>query len=586
MVNVLKLMKFRDAFRAEVQLLLFPRMLRWPDDAFSVIDDPTPGLTRVLVAPVFNGNNRRQQRDELRCFAATADRQFAALVTVSISDPNDLDSSSVWQCICDQVEIERALMREMPNDWSMQAPVDCLAGWCNPVAWFDYTATDPIHPLAKIMTERMREGPVFNEQELMDAEADAQLHVEHLIKEGVGRVLNAMDPVLSALFLARPHLPMAVVHGLITLARQHSSDAAFQFVMQALKTEAISLLDLARTAPVNANGRTVLEVICNGLSLPRALQSMGISKAAHRRTIRGAKRDPTSDNGVSGFSELPLSGRNWGITIGLAKQLPFKLWPKGQIQWAEFIAVVMFIHNLPLGDKILARLLRWCASSHYADCRLRLTLLLKQAQALTTAADKLGGVELSTEAALWIALNMAPINERRSDPLKQVQYALDTREVGRTVTELAIFTGVNLDLWVADLFEAHPGVPCTFQTDPKIDVRPLRTLRDIVDHGCDSGTCLEHEAIAIQYAACGVALYAARDAQGELVGTLGLRLKDDELHPAVNVTQVTGMFNETASPSLYKCAMRLAKAFSADSLSDWKMFVAQTDKFRQAAGAG
>jgi hypothetical protein len=113
----------------------------------------------------------------------------------------------------------------------------------------------------------------------------------------------------------------------------------------------------------------------------------------------------------------------------------------------------------------------------------------------------------------------------------------------------------------------------------------MRTFREIVDHGCDSGTCLQNGAIAIQYAACGVALYAAYDPQGDLLGTLGLRWKDDNSRPVVNVTQVTGMFNETASPSLYRCATRLAKSFSADSLNDWRMFAAQVDKFRQAAGA-
>ena len=212
-------------------------------------------------------------------------------------------------------------------------------------------------------------------------------------------------------------------------------------------------------------------------------------------------------------------------------------------------------------------------------------MLLKQAQALTTAADQLGGFELGIEAALSIALNMAPINARRSDPLKQVESALDTREVGRTLVELALFTGLDLEPWVAGLFKVHPGIPRTFQADLHVDILPLGTFREIIDHGCDSGTCLHNGAIAIQYAACGVALYAAYDVQGDLLGTFGLRLKDDESHPEVNVTQVTGMFNETAAPSLYRCATRLANSYSADSLGDWRMFAAQIDKFRQAAGA-
>jgi hypothetical protein len=577
-------MKSQVAFHADGQLLLFPRLLCWPDDAFSVIDQPAPGLASVLVAPVFDVNNGQKPRDELRCFAVSADRQFAALVTVAIDDLHNLDSNSVWQRVCDQVENERALIREILSDWSMQPPVDCLAGWCNSSAWLKLTTTDAIHPLARTMARRIGDGSRFNAQELIDAEADAQLHVERLIKNGVGQVVSAMNPEFAALFFARPNLPMSVVCGLAQLASQ-CGVAALQFAMQALKTEAISLLDLARSAPVDPVGRAVFETICNGFSLPRTLQAQGISKAAHRRTMHCVRHDLTVTNGTSEFSELPLSGRNWRITMGIAKQLPFELWPNEGTEWREFIAVTRMIHAFGLGRKLLVRLLRWCAAGHYADCSLRLTMLLKQAQALTTAADQLGGFELGIEAALSIALNMAPINARRSDPLKQVESALDTREVGRTLVELALFTGLDLEPWVAGLFSVHPDLPRTFQIDPHIDVQALKTFREVVDHGCDSGTCLQHGAIAIQYAACGVALYAARDAQGELLGTLGLRLKVDDSRPAVNVTQVTGMFNETAAPSLYRCATRLAKSYSADSLGDWRMFAAQIDKFRQAAGA-
>ena len=584
MVNVLKLMKSQVAFHAEGQLLLFPRLLCWPDDAFSVIDQPAPGLASVLVAPLFDVNNGQKPRDELRCFAVSADRQFAALVTVAIDDLHNLDSNSVWQRVCDQVENERALIREISSDWSMQPPVDCLAGWCNSSAWLKHTTTDAIHPLARTMARRMRDGSRFNAQELIDAEADAQLHVERLIKSGVSQVVSAMDPELAALFFARPNLPMSVVYGLAHLASQ-CGVAALRFAMQALRTEAISLLDLARSAPVDAVGRAVFETICKGFSLPRTLQAQGISKAVHRRTLHCVQPALTVSNGANEFSELPLSGSNWRITMGLAKQLPFELWPNEGTEWREFIAVTAMIHAFGLGRKLLVRLFRWCAVGHYADCSLRFSLLLKQTQALITAADRLGSFKLGSEAALSIALNMAPINARRSDPLKQVEAALDTREVGRTLVELALFTGRNLEPWVAGLFKFHPGIPRTFEADLHVDILPLRTFREIVDHGCDSGTCLHNGAIAIQYAACGVALYAAYDVQGDLLGTFGLRLKDDQSRPEVNLTQVTGMFNETASPSLYRCATRLAKSFSSDSLGDWRMFAAQVDKFRRAAGA-
>ena len=114
---------------------------------------------------------------------------------------------------------------------------------------------------------------------------------------------------------------------------------------------------------------------------------------------------------------------------------------------------------------------------------------------------------------------------------------------------------------------------------------PLKTFRDVIDHGSESGTCLQNGAVAIQYAARGVAPYAARDKQGELLGTFGLRLTIDESPRAINVTQVTGMFNEPNSATLHRCTTRLANSFSANSLGGWKMFARQMDKLRKAAGA-
>lgn len=568
------------------QLLLFPRSPHWPDDAYSVIDHPAPGLARVTAAPLFKLNNSQQPGDALRCFAVTADRQFAALVTVSIGDMVLLDSSCLWQRVHEQVEIERASMREMSNDWSMQTPVDCFARWCNPTAWLYHGTTDPIHPLARAMAARMRERSICSVQELVDTESSAQLAVARLIKEGVGQVLDAMDPALESLLVARPNLSMAVVHGLIRLARQCCNNGAMRFVMQALKTESISLLALARSASVDADGKTVLDAICNGSSLPRALQTIGVAKAIHRRTIRCAERGLAANSGViCEVSEFPLSGRNWRIIIGLAQQLPFQLWPKMEDQWRELIAVAMVIHDFHLGSKVLTRLLRWCASGHFLDASKRLTLLLKQAQALTTAADELGGIELNPESAILIALNMAPINSRRGDPLKQVEDALDTQQVGRTVVELALFTGLDLEPWVASVFTAHPNIPRTYQADPHIDVQALTTFRGVVDHGSHSGICLQDEATAIQYVACGVALYAARGARGELLGTFGLHLKNDESRPTVEVSEVGATVNAMVSSSLYKFAAQLAQSFSVDSLDEWWTFVAQGDRFRQQAGA-
>lgn len=180
---------------------------------------------------------------------------------------------------------------------------------------------------------------------------------------------------------------------------------------------------------------------------------------------------------------------------------------------------------------------------------------------------------------------MAPIVEASGDALDQVEQVLNPQDVEHTALELAHFTGLPLEAVVAKAFTVHPGVPKSFQADPKIEVQPLAYLRDVVEHGISCGTCLRELTTAIHYAANGVALYAARDANTDLIGTIALSLNGTELRQSVILSQVTGLFNREASPALFKLAHRFAKSFASEPLDTWQLFVNQAEYFRLMAGA-
>ena len=108
----------------------------------------------------------------------------------------------------------------------------------------------------------------------------------------------------------------------------------------------------------------------------------------------------------------------------------------------------------------------------------------------------------------------------------------------------------------------------------------------MVDHGLSCGTCLHDVTMAIHYAANAVAVYAARDANSDLMGAIALCLDGNELHQSVIVSQVTGLFNREASPALFKMAHRFAKSFAKEPGDAWQLFVDQAEYFRLLAGAG
>jgi hypothetical protein len=552
----------------------------------AIFDYPAAQLPRVLVWPRNDGNSGHRPLTVLRCLVVSEDGKFAAQLDEIHFDNDFAEPQRFWQRIHAKLEHIRARFFSRADDWSLRAPLDYCATWSNTTAWLDGLRGDPIHPCARAQARARVVGDQFKAQEMMDAEALAQRELEQQFVLGIRHVLSALVPEISALLSERPLLRMGIIERMLMMAEQSAHRDARRFALQALRTEAIGLLDLAVAVPVCNAGAAVLDAIFSGSSLPLALQSLGISKGVHRRTVRRVESGTGRGNGEQGFSEIPLSGGNSLVVLSLIKHLHFERWPRQRSEWGEFITAATLFHEVAIPHPVLVRVLRWCSVCHFADCSMRIALLMDQVQALTIAARHLYNRYLRLGDAYLIALDMASIVEADGDALRQVENLINPQAVERTVIEFADFTGLPLETAVATVFAVHPGVPETFSRDPHIEIRPLANLRDVVDHGISCGTCLHDVTMAIHYAANGVALYAARDANTDLIGTIALCLDGDELRQSVIVRQVTGLANREASPALFKLAHRFARSFAAEPCDAWQLFVDQAEYFRLMAGAG
>jgi hypothetical protein len=551
----------------------------------AIFDYPVAQLPRVLVWPRNDGKSGHRSLTVFNCLAISADRKFAAQIDEIHLDRDFEEPQRFWQRVCAKLEHIRARFFSRADDWSLRPSMDCFATWGNTAAWLDGLRGDPIHHRAREQAREWKVSDRVEQQEMMDAEAQAHHELEQQFVLGVRHVLSGLIPEIAGLLFERPLLRMCIIERMLMLAKQDTRRDAWRFAMQALRTEAIALLDLAVAVPTRNTGATVLCAILSGSSLPIALQSLGIPKGVHRRAVRRVEADSGCGNVRNGFSEIPLSGGNFFVVLGLVKNLPYERWPRQQTEWGEFITAVVLLHEIAIAHSVLVRVLRWCSVCHFADCSMRIALLIDQVQALMVAARHLCNWNLSIGDAYLVALGMAPIVEASGDALGQAGELLNPQEVERTVIELVHFTGLPVETVAKNAFAVHPGIPEAFQRDPHIEIQPLANLRDVVDHGLSCGTCLQDLTMAIHYAANGVALYAARDIHTDLVGTIALTLEGDDLHQSVIVSQVTGLFNQEASPALFKLAYRFANCFGPAATDVWEAFANQAEYFRLCAGA-
>jgi hypothetical protein len=343
--------------------------------------------------------------------------------------------------------------------------------------------------------------------------------------------------------------------------------------MQALRTESIALLDLAGSAAGNHAGAAVFQAIVSGESLPKALASIGIARAGHRRTIRKISEDPFKNTVTNGLSDIPLSGKNWLWVMSIASHLDFELWPRNEAHWYELFFVAMTVEGMQLTDAFLSQLLRWCAAREFADSSFRLALLLQQAQAIATGSKNLAHVEMSSESALSLALNLAPIDTRRADPLRQIGRRLDCDEVGKTVRTIARFTGISAEQLTVSAFAIHPGPAAGIQCNDGIVVQPLRSLREVIEHGKAMETCLADEDRAIQFASKGIAMYAIRLDSGKPIGTAALGFERDRGAEHVVILQITGKANLPANPRLRNATNQLVRAFTVSARRIWHAYL-------------
>ena len=569
----------------ERQMDLFPRPMHWLEDAFCVVDQPCAALACAFLVPQFNACNGAELGSEVLCLAVTADRQFAARVSLEITLPDLIDSNRIWHRLAGAVESTRQRYEGLTNEWLTQIPHDCYANWTNVLSWFPYSAADTLHPVAKEFAMQSVVDDSFSAQQLMDTEAQFQSDLEERIATGTAKVISTMEPEIASLLALRPSMPMRTIDQLRRRSRSSGRNDSMRFIMQALRTESIALLDLAASASGQPAGARIFETIVSGESLPKALTCLGIARAAHRRTIRAFSEDPSKEAVKKGLSDIPLSGKNWLWVMSVASRLQFDLWPHKEAHWYEFFFVAMTLEGMQLTDTFLNQLLQWCAARDFADSSFRLALLLQKAQAIATATKNLAHLELSSECVLSHALNLTPIDPRRGDPLRQIGNRVDCDEVGKTVRTISRFSGISTELLTMRVFKIHPGPTAGIRCSSGLAVQPLRSLHEVIEQGRKMGTCLADEERAIQYAANGIAMYAIRSDNGNPLGTVALGFERGRGAEKVIIWQTTGNANTPATPRLMNAARQLVKWFTTNSLEIWHTYLDHAEAFRHAAGA-
>ena len=355
----------------------------------AIFDYPVAHLPRVLVWPRNDGNSGNKPLTVLRCLTISEDRKFAAQIDEVHCDRDFEEPQRFWQRVHAKLEHIRARFFSRADDWSLRSPLNCFATWSNTTVWLDGLRGDPIHPRARAQAKERIGSDRFNTQEMVDAEAQAQCQLEQQLVLGVRHVLSALVSEISGLLLERPLLPMGIIERMRMLAAQDTHRDAWRFALQALRTESIALLDLAVAVPSCNAGAMILGAIFSGSSLPLALQSLGISKGVHRRAVRRVDAGSDHSHGGNGLSEIPLSGGNFLAVLGLANHLPYERWPRQRAEWVEFIAAAVLFHDISIWQPVLVRLLLWCSACHFADCSMRIALLMDQVQALRVAARHL-----------------------------------------------------------------------------------------------------------------------------------------------------------------------------------------------------
>ena len=289
------------------QLQLFPLDPWGAEHIVAVLDNPHPGLRRVMLGPLNMGGWSYGRPKSLQFIAVSADGMFVNRSWFPVLKLQN--ESEIW----DRIELAMVQARKAAHDTEdppHATAADSFKRWTDPGEWYPRSQMgDAIAPalysLSKLLTRQALGNTTSFDAERAHFEKQALAMAQEQIQEAVLQVLGALDEGVLEMARLRPRIGIGTACRLLELAHLHSPQAVV-YARQALKTESYGALKLLAWGEPKKEAYTLRGVLFRGESFPKALEQMGIPKAAHRRSLVPAPHaSPGKDDKIHALSEMP-----------------------------------------------------------------------------------------------------------------------------------------------------------------------------------------------------------------------------------------------------------------------------------------
>jgi len=548
-----------------------------------IVERPCAGIARALIGPVSLGCWHIPQGAVVRCLAVAEDRTFASLAFLPQTLFNEAPGE-FWTRVVDSITsaCESAMSSKDPG--MCRTPPDCVKSWSSPLVWIpNPLCGDPVHAsvrsLSQLHAYRPTEmGLIHDLADPMQIEAQAHAHACEQIAFGVRRLLQALDPALFQILVQRPKLSITVAHQILCMAKRHSPKAV-TYALQAMRTESQGLLHLIASDNPKKDAEKVREAVFSGQSLPDAFVSLGIAKAAHRKSLcKPVCRSEQWKEPEPSLSDLPMAGQDWLAAMRLTRHVPLH----DKHDWTEFSRTVQLVLEQGFQKESTAlQLLTCCTRPTVRGSGTRLERIISHARTLSNGVKGLANMAVTLDDVVSKFLETVGAAGDDGPYGTNFPLSLDAQDSWQLAAGVAQITGKSLCEILASLFDAHPTLPHSFVAPEHLSVYPLNSLDLVVAHGADCNTCLQHHRFALRYVTGGVALYGLRSGS-EAVGTIAFQYDVSEDKPRVQVQEIT----TKAETDLAFCRLTrsLEDAFNTDqAIPAWVAYQDQCAQWRRRA---
>ena len=392
----------------------------------------------------------------------------------------------------------------------------------------------------------------------------------HAFNEPIGFLLEVLT--------YRPRLSLSLASQLLNMAEQHGSSAV-GYATQALTTEPLGLLHLIVSGYPKKEANLVRETLFTGSSLPDTLLTLGITKAAHRKTIyKPNRQNALATPAETTLSDLPLSGVNWLAIMRHTKNLPLNR----QEDWSGFSQLMTKLLAMNIQqEKIPLKLLNVCGQPNFKESCKRLDAIVSKARLFAIAANKLANMHIAVDGNMPQAMTLVTkawdiygeFSARNTSPY------LDPHNFGELLFGVSQLSGKTVNQLLFSIFNAHPGIPSGFTTPRGIYLQALNSIDLAQSHGIECENCLESIPVIGQYVTKGFALYGVQNVSGSQ-GTIALHFEANR----VSVAEVGGVNDEAPRPNIRQVAQSLAEACNKEQhAARWVSYANQCAEWRRLA---